>query len=136
MKNNKIEITKDIILEFDEKSFSDINQIIKNYNEDSFKQEIEKYSSYNKEDLERSSMIYFKKGKKLWLELDIEDSYTSSMLMSWLYSKSKFDDTNGLRIFGSKLNTIFFEKPSGYSDDEKNAIKTLYNKMIGDEKDY
>jgi hypothetical protein len=128
---NKFKINNKKILEFDEKSYSDMNQIIKKYNEDSFNKDFERYNK-DKTEIEHVKILYPDKGKKLWLEIDVEDSYSASMLYSWLFDNSKFDNSE-LRIFGSKLRSISYEKPSGYTREEKNAIIDLYKKIIGDE---
>lgn len=129
MKQYKINDKK--ILEYDEKSYLDMNQIIKDYNEESFNKDFERYNN-DPTEIKHVGLLYPDKGKKLWLEIEVEDSYSASMLYSWLFRKSEHDNNN-LRIFGSKLNSINFEKPSGYTPEEKHAIRELYIKVIGDE---
>lgn len=131
--NNKIKISENKELEFDEKSYKDLNQLISNYNEDSIINELDRYNKMSEENdsLNHLGLIYPDKGRKLWLEVQVEDSYSASMLYAWLYNISKYDNKS-LRIFGSTLNSIHFEIPNGFTTEEKNAIRLLHKKITGD----
>lgn len=133
LKNKKLEIGDGKILEYYEKGFSDTKQIFETINTDNYMNLINNYSKFSKEDLNRLSLTYPKKDNKLWLELKIEDSYLASNLYSWMYSNSKHDNSSGLSVFGCSLQSIMFQKPTGYTDEEKYAVKMLYEKMFGNE---
>lgn len=113
-------------LKFDQKSLLDLKQVTDKFNQENFEKDLVAY----KKDYDKLSIIYPEKNKKLFLEIKIEDSYSASMVYEWLYGKSKYDN-KPLRLFGSSLEIIHFEKPSGFSDGEKYAIKTLYEKVFG-----
>ena len=133
--NKKLYIKKDKILEYNEKSHKDTEQLFSKLHlgEENFNALIEKYSTFSNEDLNSISNVYPNKGNTLWLEVNVEDSYNANALFSWLYSNSNFDNTNGLLVFGCRLKSIMFHKPSGYSQEEKEAVKMLYQKMFGDD---
>ncbi len=77
---------------------------------------------------------HYKLGRRLWLEVDVEDVYASAGLISWLYSHSKaVPEKSGLRLMGCRLNSIMFEKPSDFTAEEREGIIKLYNKVIGDQ---
>jgi hypothetical protein len=132
--NKKLYIQEGRILEYNEKAHKDTEQLLSEFTEDRFNKCIDNYSINSKEELERIGMIFPFKGNKLWLEVDVEDSYSASALYSWLLSRSNHDNTSGLLVFGCRLNLISWEKPSGYTEEEKNAVRTLYEKMFGDAK--
>lgn len=130
----KLYIQENRILEYNEKAHKDTEQLLSEIGEEKFNNSIESYSKNTKEELERIGMTYPFKGKKLWLEVDVEDSYCAGALYGWLLSKSNYDNTSGLLVFGCSLNSISWEKPSGYTEEEKYAVRTLYEKMFGDAK--
>ena len=51
--------------------------------------------------------------------------------MKWLYTES--EDGDRLHALGCSVEEIMFYKPSGYSDDEKQAIRKLYEAAFGNE---
>jgi len=53
----------------------------------------------------------FEKGRKLWLEVEVEESEMTTWLFKWLYGKDK--DGNNNIPFGCKLETIHFKIPTG-----------------------
>jgi len=120
----------DRLIEYNKKAIADNKQILEEISLDNLIKDIDVYNSSSKEGKEHLSNIYFEKGKKLYLEVQVNDSYTSSALMAWLYNKSKYDNNN-LSILGCNLLSIGFEKPSGYTAEEKHAVKMLYEKMFG-----
>lgn len=127
--DKKIYLSDNKILEHDKKSFFDTVQLFSNVKEDNIDKEIERIEN-NDEYKDNLSLLHFDKGRTIWVELNIEDSYLSSMIYAWMYSKSKFDETE-LHSLGCSIKTIMFSKPSGYSDDEKEAIKKLYEAAFG-----
>lgn len=95
---------------------------------------LEKRINESERDRDLLETQFYNKGKRLWLEIDVVDSYASSGLISWLFSQSAANgNKSGLRLFGCTLNSISWEKPSDYTPEEKEAIKRLYEKVIGDQ---
>jgi HD-GYP domain-containing protein (c-di-GMP phosphodiesterase class II) len=127
--DKKIYLSDNKVLEHNKKAFFDTVQLFSNVKEDNIDKEIEKIEN-NDEYKDTLSLLHFDKGRTIWVELKIEDSYLSSMIYAWMYSKSKFDETE-LHSLGCSIKTIMFSKPSGYSDDEKEAIKKLYEAAFG-----
>jgi hypothetical protein len=77
-------------------------------------------------------MMHFDKGRTIWLELKIEDSFLSSLLYRWMFAKSKFDSGAGLHALGASIQSIMYQKPSGYPPEVKAAVSELYKNMFGD----
>ena len=117
---NKIKISENKILEHNEKALSDTEQLI------------DTLVQFNDKDAVVDERLYFDKGRTIWLEMKVEDSFLSQHILSWMFSKSKCDGSEGLQAFGCSLKSIMFSKPSGYSEDEKYAIKKLYEAAFGD----
>lgn len=117
------------VLKHDEKSILDTLQVVQNVNSDSINKAIERCSDLTQDILKSTSSIFPSKGKVLYLEVVVEDSLLASLLYEWLYVKSKFDNNN-LHVFGCTLNSIYFNKP-GFTDEERNLIKQLNNKVNG-----
>ena len=103
------------------------------YSEETIEQRIDaidKADEKLKSDILNSyALTTLNKGRTIWLELYVEDSMASGFLYKWLYSKSK--NGKGFNIFGCRLDSIMFAKPSDFSDMERAAIRTLYEKVIG-----
>jgi hypothetical protein len=120
-------------IEFNEKAFADTKQIIDNVNTDRFNNFIKNCHKLDKNSLDAMSRSFPEKGKKLYLEVIVEDSYMGSVLYDWMYSESNFDKSKGLLFFGLNLDAIHFSMPSGYTEEEKYIIKRLYHKIFGNE---
>lgn len=127
---DKIILSDRKILEHNEKAFADTVQLFSKVKADSLHNDIlliEKQPDV----LDVLSSLYLDKGRTIWVELNVEDSYLSGLIMSWLFSKSEFDNKSGLHALGCSVQSIMYEKPSGYSDDEKMAIAKLYESAFG-----
>ena len=120
-------------LEFNEECFTDTLQLLKTVENSAKHKEYIKRLEENPEEYKYVENLHFSKGRTIWLELEIEDSYLSSSLFSWMYTKSDYSNLNGLKVFGCKLQSIMFNKPSDYTEEEKSAIKVLYEKVVGKE---
>lgn len=130
---NRIILSENKVLEHNEKAFKDTLQLFSNLNEDDINKLIIKLENDSKfKDILPN--MYIEKGKTIWLELKVEDSYLSGLIFSWMYSKSNYDNKNGLQALGCNLESIMFSKPSGYSDQEKEAIRMLYDAAFGNNK--
>jgi hypothetical protein len=127
---NKVVISENKILEHNEKCFSDTQQLFSNLNENNINKTIERIEN---DDSYKNILpnMYFDKGRTIWLELKVEDSLLSGLIYNWMFSSSNFDNTSGLQAFGCKLESIMYSKPSGYSVNEKYAIKQLYEAAFG-----
>lgn len=127
---NKIILSENKILEHNEHAFKDTVQLFSKLNKDNIDKEIIRFKNdpYFKDILPN---IHFDKGRTIWLELKVEDSYLSGLIYSWMCSKSNYNEEIGLQALGCKLESIMFVKPTGYSDQEKEAIKMLYNAAFG-----
>ena len=126
----KIILSENKVLEHNEKAFKDTLQLFSNLNEDNIDKEIDRAENDPKFK-EILPSIHFDKGRTIWLELKVEDSYLSGLILSWMYSKSTHDEKIGLQALGCTLQSIMFSKPSGYSDQEKEAIRMLYDAAFG-----
>lgn len=126
---NKLEISENKVLEYNEKAFKDTEQLFLGANKDDLDKMI-KLSKENNDYKERINSLHFEKGRTIWLELKVEDSFLSGLLISWLYAKSKYDSGN-LHALGCELRSIMYSKPSGYTPEEIAAITLLYNKAVG-----
>ena len=62
----------------------------------------------NNEDYARASQK-FEKGKKLYLEIEVEDTEMTNWLFKWLYGNNEGKNHTP---FGCKLQTIHFSNPS------------------------
>lgn len=136
MEKQQVKLTDDKILEIDPITKGDMEQFFERFRETYTEEGLVELGKRitTVEDAEIFANQHHIKGKRLWLEVDVVDINASAGLMSWLYSRSKTNNgTAGLRLFGCRLNSIHFEKPSDFTQDEKNAIIHLYNKVIGDQ---
>lgn len=126
----KIILSENKVLEHNEKAFKDTLQLFSNLNEYNIDKEIDRAENDPKfKDILPN--MHFDKGRTIWLELKVEDSYLSGLILSWRYSKSTHDEKSGLQALGCTLQSIMFSKPSGYSDQEKEAIRALYDASFG-----
>lgn len=126
---NQIIFSDKKVIEHNEKAFNDTLQLFSTVNAESVQKFIERCIN-DKESSNVLETTVFDKGRTLWVELEVEDSFLSGLLLSWLYSKSKHDNQN-LNALGCSMKQIMFSKPSGYSDEEKSAIRQLYNSAFG-----
>ena len=126
----KIILSENKVLEHNEKSFNDTIQLFSRVKEDNIENTI-RLTGENPHYKDVLTSQFFDKGRTIWLELKVEDSYLSGLIMSWMYSKSNHDEKSGLQAFGCTLQSIMFSKPSGYSDQEKEAIRMLYDAAFG-----
>lgn len=53
--------------------------------------------------------VTFPKGKKLYLEVEVEDSSLTPWLFKWLYGKNEYGEN--YKIFGCTIKTIHFNTP-------------------------
>ena len=126
---NQIIFSDKKVIGYNEKAFNDTIQLFSTVNQESIQNFIERCKA-DKESSNILELSVFDKGRTLWVELEVEDSFLSGLLLSWLYSKSKQDNQN-LHALGCSMKQIMFSKPSGYSDEEKYAIQQLYNSAFG-----
>lgn len=131
----QLKLTEDKVLEIDPITKSDMEQFFetfkKGYSEEGLTK-LEKRCEDDERGRDILSTQYFRKGQRLWLEVDVVDVNASSNLMSWLFSHSEARGNQpGLRLFGCTLNNIAWEKPTDFTEYEKRAIVTLYEKVIG-----
>lgn len=125
-----IELTEDKILEFSQKSYSDTLNIAEELSEDGFNNICERFKNIGQDDKNLLATSYFNKGRKLYLEITVQDTYASGALFAWLFGKSEFDNRQN-HFIGCSLSRIHFSMPSGYSDSVKDAIIKLYEDAIG-----
>lgn len=52
----------------------------------------------------------FEKGRKLWLEVEVEEADMTSWLIKWIHGKDK--EGNAIIPFGCKLDTIYLKMPA------------------------
>jgi hypothetical protein len=129
----QIILSENKVLEHNEKAFKDTLQLFSNLNEDNIDKEISRAENDPKiKDILPN--MHFDKGRTIWLELKVEDSYLSGLILSWMYSNSNYDEKSGLQALGCTLQSIMFSKPSGYSDQEKEAIRMLYDAAFGNDR--
>ena len=128
--NKQIILSPEKILEHNEKAFNDTIQLISKIEKTSIDKEI-KLVENDPKIKEIIPNMFFDKGRTIWLELKVEDSYLSGLIMSWLYSKSEHDGGSDLHALGCSLKSVMFSKPSGFTDSEKDAIKSLYESAFG-----
>lgn len=114
------------VLEVNKKAIEDSINFFEGVSEAGVKESLENLSKINQEDLDNMSMIYFTRGKKLWLEVTVEDSYMSSLLFKWLHNQSR------PHLMGCSLDSIHFSMPSEFTEEEKRAIRELYKRVIGE----
>ena len=111
------------------KAFNDTLQLFSTVNTESVQGFIERCKN-DKDSAKVLETIVFDKGRTLWVELEVEDSFLAGLLLTWLYTKSEYDNQN-LNALGCSMKQIMFSKPNGYSDEEKSAIRQLYHSAFG-----
>ncbi len=127
---NKLFLSEEKVLEHNEKCFKDTMQLFENVNKDAIENLIKRIGN-DPEFKSMCSNVHFYKGRTIWLELKVEDSYLSGLISSWMYSESNHDGKSGLQALGCTLQSILFSKPIGYTDDVKQAIKKLHDDAFG-----
>lgn len=137
MEKLQVKLAEGKVLEIDPITKADTEQFFENfkehYTEEGLKHRKERMAS---DDNLREILTHqhYELGRRLWLEVDVEDVYASQGLLSWLYSHSKaVPEKPGLRLMGCRLNSIMFEKPSNFTAEERESIIKLYNKVIGEQ---
>ena len=121
------------VIKYDKKSVEDMKQLLEQLNEDIFDKKFNDIITNQDDDttLNNVALTFFPEKRKIWLELDVEDSYASGLLYSWLFGKSNFDGGQ-LRILGCSVNTLFYDKP-GFTQEQKDIIKQLYKQVVENE---
>ena len=126
----KIILSENKVLEHNEKAYEDTLQLFSKVDKDGIDKEISRVEN-NQGYKEILPNMCFDKGRTIWLELKVEDSYLSGLILSWMFSTSNYDEKVGLQALGCRLQSIMYSKPSGYSDQEKEAIRMLYDAAFG-----
>jgi hypothetical protein len=133
--DKKIVLSDDKVLEDNEKARLDTEQLLSEYRTAEGLQNMwdRLTNMEDPEEIKRAkeafSSMAFNKGRKLWIEVTVEDSYISGVLYSWLFVKSKFDK-KPLHALGCSVDSIHFS-PVGFTDEEKRALEILYKKACG-----
>lgn len=116
-------------IEQDDRFYADMQQICDRFDSSSIKKYLSDRKTYSEDKLEHMDMTSPDKGKKLFLEVTVENSLYASSLFSWLYSKSEYKDgKDNLKLLGCNLDKIWFSPP-GLNDELINAIKILNNEL-------
>ena len=53
----------------------------------------------------------FEKGRKLYLEVEVEDTALSCYLLKWLYARRGNKEDGYYKLFGCRLHGIYFTQP-------------------------
>lgn len=114
------------VLEVNKKAIEDSINFFKELSEKSVNESLKNLSRLNHNELDYASINFFSKGKKLWLEVTVEDSYMSHFLFKWIY------DQDRPYLMGCSIDSIHFSMPSEFTEDEKMAIRELYKRVIGE----
>lgn len=123
----KLELSENKVLEENEKAQKDTQQLLSSLGD---VQGVIELIRENEQAKGAFNSMHLSKGKKIWLELEVEDSWMSGMILSWLYQSSEHDG-QPLHALGCSIKTIYFQKP-GFSDTERGAIQQLYKTVFGD----
>ena len=135
-KENKENITEVVlgenqVLKLNETVIADMKQFIDDYGNYSSQAHLERINQTIIND-PKAKEIYMSQhlpvGKKIWLELEITDSLHAGLLYSWMFRKSTSGDS-GMNLFGAKIQTMFYQKLSILTDEEKHVLNTLVNKI-------
>ncbi len=127
---DKIVVTEKKVLEHNEKAFKDTQQLLQSVKEDSLRKAANAAKESGERYVQALDNLHFEKGRVVWVELKVEDSFLSGMLMRWMYSRSAYD-SKALHALGFSVSQIMFHKPNGYSPEEIQAIRMLYEKAVG-----
>lgn len=124
--NEQVILEEGKVLEYNERAYQDTLQLlerVKPFNPEEEKQRIELLGSNPKEALK---MVHMYKGNTYWLEITVQDSYMSSLIYAWMFNKSNNSQGRGLHAFGCSLDAIHYQKPSGFTEEQKDLIRKLY----------
>lgn len=78
---------------------------------------------------EQSSNLHFQKGKKIFLELTIEDPEMTPWFIKWLYDRDKFGKP--YLNMGARLDTIHLKNPANIADSLRELADKIDNGEIG-----
>lgn len=126
----EIKLSEEKVLTYSEKSYADTKRVLEDISLEHFLQLHENCKNYDQESLDRISISFPKVGSDLWLHVKVEDSFAAGAIYRWLFGKSYIDDKPN-HVFGLSLHEIMYSKPSGYTEEEKEAIKRLYELAFG-----
>lgn len=129
----EIKLTEEKVLSYSEKSYSDTKRVLEDISEEHFLNLYKNCQNYDRDSLDHLSISFHNQGVSLWLHVKVEDSNAAGALYRWLFGKSDIDGGPN-HVLGLSLQEIMYQKPSGYSQEEKEAIKKIYKKAFGDEK--
>jgi|GEM_PF-6887433 len=119
----EVRLSDDKILKYYEKGAADSIQLMNEYSREVDERYLTALQSESPDNLDRYKGIHFNKGRRVFLEVVVEDSLSTSKLFGWLNGKSTFDKGE-LVIMGCKLDTIHFKAPN-LSDEAIVAIDVL-----------
>lgn len=91
--------------------FNDIDRHFEKMEDEDFKENIKQ--------------LTISKGRKIWLEVDVEDDSLTHYLFRWLYSKDEHD--KHLIPFGCRLQSIHFVAPA--TPEIKQKLTDLLNSL-------
>lgn len=126
----EIKLTEEKVLTYNEKSYADTKLVLEGISEDHFNRLHENCKNYDRKSLDSLSMSFHKKGLDLWLHVKVEDSFAASSIYRWIFGKSDVDG-GANHVLGLSLHEVMYSKPSGYTEQEKEAIKRLYELAFG-----
>lgn len=126
----KIIISDKKILEYNGKAMADTQQLLAGSTPENFYKTCEAHKQLGKEYEKALNSLCYDKGRIIWVQLKVEDSFLSGMLSDWLFTKSIIDG-QPMHALGCSIQEIMFQKPTGYTDMEKQAIKSLYENAFG-----
>lgn len=127
----KIIISDKKVIEYNSKAMADTQQLLSAASSDNFYRTCDAHEKLGGDFDKALNSLCFDKGRVIWIQLEVEDSFLSSMLSDWLFTKSRHDD-KPMHALGCSVKEIMFSKPNGYSDMEKQAIKKLYDSAFGE----
>lgn len=121
------------ILKFNPKAMQDTMDLFKksvtsveDYNE------ILKKLGENPDFAEAYAMGTYREGKTLWLEVKVTDSFMAGMLHAWMFGKSEFDGSR-IEAMGCTLDTLYFSRPTDFTEEERKMMVHLLKKITGNE---
>lgn len=119
----EVRVSDDKILKYYEKGAADSAQLMNEDSREGTERYLTRLQSEPPDQLYRYTGIQFGKGRRIFLEVVVEDSLSTAQLFSWMNGKSAFDKER-LVVMGCKLDTIHFKSPS-LSDQAISAIDML-----------
>ena len=125
--NEQIILTDKKVLEFNERAYQDTLQLLESAKNPFNYEELKARLDLLGESYENSlCMTHLDKGRTCWLQITVKDSYMSRLIYAWMFSKSNQSGQSGLQAFGCSLDALHYEKPSGFTEEQKDLIKKLY----------